>query len=292
MIMANEPNYNTLEHRMPFMMALLFEEEGEMPDAQEFYEKLLEKGYQVMPNWEAKGSQSWMFFLPEFSIEFDDGKEVPYTLMLLGFSENKEVRGNEMERSQFWRTPNGMDLLNSCPWQVFVGDFMSSTHPAPLRAKVLTDWLEIALDLFPACKGVWFESSRNVMTVETLRDNPHTGKHRIFHGAVNFRFFRVDNTEEVVIDSLGLHMLGIPDVQFHFRGLDPSLVVNLAYDIANYQLENEVLIKNNETISGFDAEGNYDERFRWKCRYETSLIEPKRRVLDVNVGEFAAGIRG
>ena len=46
--------------------------------------------------------------------------------------------------------------------------------------RILSDWLEIALDLFPTCKAVFFESSQNIMTAESLRCNPYQGTDRVF----------------------------------------------------------------------------------------------------------------
>lgn len=272
-------------------MVLLFEEKGERPSSKLFYEKLKGRGYEVNAQWESNDAKAHLFYLPEYKVDFDDAKGVPYQLMLMDFSPVEKPRGDELTRSQFWQTPNGAELLDSCRWQVFIGDLMSSTHPAKVRTQILSDWLEIALELFPDCKGVWFEGSRNVMTAESLRNNPYKGIERIFHGAVNARFFRVGDTEDMVVDTLGLHVFGVPDVQFHFHGLDPNHVVRLATDIGMYQLNNDIPIKDGETVDGLDADGSYRQDIRWKCRYEVSLIEPKREVLDISAGDFAAGNR-
>jgi hypothetical protein len=47
--------------------------------------------------------------------------------MLTDFSEVEKPHGDQLERTQFWLTPNGAELLDSCHWQVFIGDFF----PAP-----------------------------------------------------------------------------------------------------------------------------------------------------------------
>jgi hypothetical protein len=129
------------------------------------------------------------------------------------------------------------------------------------------------------------------MTAEALRNNPYEGINRIFHGAINVRYFRVGDTEDMVVDTLGLHVFGLPDVQFHFRGLNPNTVFSLAYDIAMYQFENDAPIKDDETVDGFDSKGKRQKKVRWVCQYEMSLIEPKREVLDVNTGNHAVGNR-
>ena len=287
----NSEEENVQSGRMMSMMCLLFEEKDEMPSGEIICNKLKEKNYKVNAEWEANDQSSRLFFLPEYTVDFDDAKGVNYQLMMLDYHEIKKEHGDELARTQFWQTPNGVELLDSCRWQVMIGDFMSSTHPPKVRAQILSDWLAIALDLFPNCKAVWFESSQNIMTAEALRNNPYEGINRIFHGAVNVRFFRVGDTEDMVVDSLGLYVFGLPDVQFHFHGLNPNNVVSMTYDIAMYQFENDLPIKDDETVAGFDVDGNIHENTRWKCQYEMALIEPKREVLDVNTGDFAAGNR-
>jgi hypothetical protein len=287
----NEITENIQRNRKMSMMFLLFEERGEIPSDKIIFEKLKAKGYKVNAVWNANDNSFRIFYLPEYTVDFTDAKEVPYQLSMYNYSKNEKGHGDALSRTQFWATPNGAELLDTCRWQVMIGDFMSAAHPPKVRAQILSDWLEIALELFPDCKAVWFESSQNVMTAEALRKNPYEDIKRIFHGAVNARFFRVGDTNDFFVDTLGLHVFGVPDVQFHFHRLNPNNVVRLAYDIAMYQFENDCPIKDGETVDGFDDNSNGESNPRWKCQYEISLIEPKREVLDIHTGDYAAGNR-
>ncbi|MDR0714179.1 MAG: DUF4261 domain-containing protein [Bacteroidales bacterium] len=280
--------YEPLKRRMPYRMALLFDRKGELPNKEVFYEKLRARGYEVEPD--IATAKMWSFYLPEYTVDCDGAKCEPYQLLLTDYTEVKKSYGDELSRGQFKRPDDG-EMLDSCKWQVFIGDFFSSAHPANMRAQILSDWLEIALELFPTCKCVWFEGSQNVMSAADLRNNPYEGDLRIFHGAVKVRFFRILDTEDMVVDTLGLYVFGIPDVQFHFRGLNPDHVVGLAANVGIYQFCNNVPIENDETVDGLDADGSYRQDIRWKCQYEVSLFAPQREVLDVNTGKFAAGIR-
>jgi len=291
---SNEVAENIQRDRLKYMMSmmfLLFEEKGEMPSNEEIRHKLKEKGYALNAEREANNKNGQMFFLPEYTVDFADAKGVNYQLIMSDYRKSGKKHGDELARTQFWNTPNGAELLDICRWQVMIGDFMACAHAPKVRAQILSDWLAIALELFPECKAVWFEGSQNIMTAEALRNNPYEGIKRIFYGAVNARYFRVDDTEDMVVDTLGLHVFGLPDVQFHFRGLNPNDVVSLAYDIAMYQFENDVPVKDDETIDGFDSNGKRQKDVHWKCQYEMSLIEPEREVLDVHTGDYAAGHR-
>ena len=50
-------------------------------------------------------------------------------------------------------------------------------------------------------------------------------------------------------------------------------------------------IKDGDTIDGMNDEGKMTPEVQWICRYEDSLIEPLRPVLDIDTGKYAAGDR-
>ena len=74
---------------------------------------------------------------------------------------------------------------------------MGSAYLPKIRAQILSDWLEIALEMFPGCKAVWFDGSQNNITAEAARNNPYKGFNRIFNGAVNARF--VNNRHIILV---------------------------------------------------------------------------------------------
>ena len=43
----------------------------------------------------------------------------------------------------------------------------------------------------------------------------------------------------MLVDMLGMSLLFLPDIQYHFHGLDPNLMVNHAYNIVLYLLIND-----------------------------------------------------
>jgi hypothetical protein len=107
------------------------------------------------------------------------------------------------------------------------------------------------------------------------------------NGILNVRFFTVAGDETaMVLDTLGLHVFGLPDLQCHFRDCEPGKIAGLLYATALYVFDSGDVIADGNTISGLDG----DERY--VCRREPSLIEPSRLVLDVDLGDpFAAGRR-
>ncbi len=108
------------------------------------------------------------------------------------------------------------------------------------------------------------------------------------------RFFNIPQSNEFIVDTVGLYAIGLSDVQFNFnaKGLKPSKVADLAYRLAWYVLNTDDMpIKDGDTIDGIDENGMMNPKVQWTCRYEDSLVEPLRPVLDVAAGKYAAGYR-
>ena len=264
-------------------ISLLFREKCESPSADVWLEKLEEKFGRVDVVPDAPLST---FVLTECYAKREDGTKLSAQVVTSKNSnEIKEPLGDAIVRSQFWDCPKGVELLDSCLWQVMVSDYMAAWLPILDRAYLLSDLLEIALELFPTCTAVFSHHSGKLLTAEDVRENPYSGSLRYFRFGVNARLFNVQSKDEMIVDTLGLHALGLPDMQYHFRDFDPNDVVRHAYNTAIYQFENDAPIKSGHTIDGIEPGS------RWKCQHEHSLIQPVRDVLDVATGDFAAGNR-
>lgn len=266
-----------------YMIWLLFREKCETPPAADILIKLKERFGEVDIVSGNPGMSS--FALCSHKVTYKDNKKVPSQVIITECSEVTKPHGDGIARTQFWDCPKGADLLDSCKYQIMVGDFLAAGLPARERADILSDWLEIALELFPTCTAVYADASGKLLTAESLRNNPYVGSLRFIWFGVNARFFNIQGTEDSLVDTLGLYAVGLPDVQYHYHGLDPNNVVNHAYNTAIYQFENDAPIKSGHTIEGFSPDK------RWKCQYECSLIQPSRDVLDIEMGEFASGDR-
>lgn len=94
----------------------------------------------------------------------------------------------------------------------------------------------------------------------------------------------------MLVDSVGMSTLFLPDVQYHFHGMEPNAVVNHAYDVLYYIYEHDNPIEDGNTMTGL-KNGQPDSEVRWKLQYEQALIQPVREVIDVNMLELASGNR-
>ena len=181
--------------------------------------------------------------------------------------------------SQTWDWEGAEAAVARSTASVLVTEMLVSGWSAQDRVDALSRVVLVLSRLTRPLAVSWPHSQR-VSDPETLTGDG-------FDGVVNVRFFTVAGEEPaMVLDTLGLHVFGLPDLQCHFRDRDPGEVAGLLYATALYVFEAGDVIADGNTISGPDGDG------RFVCRRETSLLEPTRLVLDVDLGDpYAAGQR-
>lgn len=106
-------------------------------------------------------------------------------------------------------------------------------------------------------------------------------------GVINVRMYTdAHDAQALAMDTLGLHVFDLPDVQCHFRDREPGEIAELLFATGVYLFEAGDVIEDGNTISGTDGEGRYP------CHREASLLDPARLVIDVDLGDpYAAGQR-
>ena len=150
--------------------------------------------------------------------------------------------------------------------------------------------LGVEVAAYPTCEAFYFQNCGKLLLAEDVRSHQIEGSDRFIRFGVNVRFFNIEGTEDMLIDTVGMSTLFLPDLQYHFHDMDPNWVVNHAYNVASYILANDNPIQDGETVDGVEN-GQMSREFQWKCQYEDALIQPPRGVLDINMGDYASGKR-
>lgn len=274
-----------------FMVKLLMKEQCDMPSTQRIKEVLSQRLGRI-EGFEESSKEKGFYsgFALDYPAKFSD-REVPVQLSILGCDPFDADKIDEMQRSQMWDCQADRDrILTECKYAVLANDMLGGGLNTQVRANMLMDYLEALLKLFPSCEAVYFINSGKLILADTIRNGEVRGLDRYIKYYVNVRFFNINGTNDHVIDTIGLSLLFIEDLQYHFHDMDPNWVVNHAYNMASYILNNDRPIKDGDTIDGI-ADGRLVQDIQWKCHFEGSLIGPQRSVLDVCMGEYAAGQR-
>lgn len=234
-----------------FMVQLLMKEKCAAPSVEQMIEILSKHLGKV----EAFGDQNkekgyFSFAAWDYQSEFSDAK-VPVQLSIMGCEAFQADRIDEMKRSQMWNCQEDRDrILSECKYAVTCVDMLGGGLKAQIRANMLMDYLEALLKLYPTCEAVYSLNSGKLILADTIRSGEVKGLDRFIQYCVNARFFNINGTNDHVVDTLGLSLLYIEDLQYHFHDMDPNWVVGHAYSMASYILSNDCPIKNGDTIDG------------------------------------------
>ena len=275
-----------------FSMHLLFEEKCDMPEKEKIIEVLHRHLGDVECFSYAQDGISG-FAAKDYNCEIG-GKTVCPVLNLCcctDFAPQEKL--DIMITSQMWDCTDEQkkEIPEKCRYQVFVTDMFGSAVHYKQRAEMLMNYLDALVELYPGCKAVFFPTAGKIYPADRIRANDVPKKQRFLTYAVNRRFFNITGTEDdMIVDSLGMSILGLPDLQYHFHGFDVNEIICHAMNMLIYIFDNDNPIDNGDTIDSISG-GVLTRDVMWKCQYEDSLIQPVRTVIDVNTGKYAAGNR-
>lgn len=272
-----------------FIIHLLMEEPCDMPD-KDFMVSVLNKHLGDVDCFSCDDTSAG-FMAKRYNVHYEEeNKNMPPMLMLTKACEIEKPVMNEMDISQTWNCPEAEEILASCKYQVFANDMMAAGLHYLERAEMLTDYVDALLEIYPTCKAVVFETSKKMYTRDELVNCNVAKEDKFIYYAVNVRFFNIQGTDDMIVDTVGMGTLFMPDLQYHFHGMDPNWVVNHAYNVLSYMFARENPIKSGDHIDGV-KDGRMCRDVQWNVRYEGALIQPLREVIDFNMNEFASGTR-
>lgn len=280
-----------------FMVQLLMKERCETPSLERMTEVMerhigkVEVGQPLKQTADAMKNIT-LFAAMDHIAKFSNG-EAPVQVSVMPCDTFHPETIDEMRRNQMWDCLQDRDrILSECKYCVFANDILTGALDPLERANLDMDYLEALLELFPTCEAVYSLNTGKLVLADVIRSKTVSGLDRFIRYIVNARFFNIDGTDDNhIVDTLGMSLLYMEDLQYHFHSMDPNWVVGHAYNIASYILENRRPIKDGDTVDGVAEGGRFDQGIQWKCRFEDAIVKPDRPVLDVHMGRYAAGGR-
>ena len=268
---------------MVFLVHLLFKEEVVIPSEEECL-SVMEK--HIGPS-DCKHNGKMAGFHPK---KYDHARydSHPY-LMISPCTAMDDFKIDEFTKAQIRDCNNKEEILENAKNHIIAADSFTSDMNYKKRAEMLMEYVEGLVELFPECIGVLFQPSGKMFSRDQIANNSISKEDKFVYFVVNARCFYI-NEDEAVIDTMGLGILGLPDIQYHFGGIDPAEIAYHAYIIASFIYNNNNPVNENDSVDGI-KNGEFDPDTEWKCRYEESLIQPVRTVIDINTGEYARGVR-
>jgi len=228
-----------------------------------------------------------LFAFPEYSVEYDEGI-VPVQIALFP-SEDEPIDhalyAESVQQTFDWNGVN--DVVSKCRHRALVTDLMATRLDRQSRLELMQK-VVLALLTVVDCEAIHWRPSKKMVNPQAYLHNQTLADPNPFFGALNVRLFNIPDTNppEFVMDTMGLAILSLPDIQCHFRELAPPAIANLLFSLGYYLLENGDVVNDGETVQGLTLDD------RWECNHEIGLVAPEREVLDINPGApYAAGER-
>ncbi len=218
----------------------------------------------------------FLYFFPDYTVTYGD-KSAPVQCIIF-VPEKQQVRPEKFEQAlqQSWHWPQAKEIVPKCKYAFIVTDFLSQGLDYKRRAEYFQKFVT-ALIKATKPQAVHFDGSNKLVNpfayaLAVTEEEPDT-----LHGMMNVRFFNIANggEGEMFMDTLGLHVLGLPDFQVRFTDLDPGRVSGLLTAYGNYIYEQGVVIEAGNTIQGLEADDV------WTCYFAHALVEPQRVVIDL-----------
>jgi hypothetical protein len=176
---------------------------------------------------------------------------------------------------QTWNWPAAGSALPQAKYSVTLTDMLARPLDPRRRWELVRGALAALLAVAPPVAVHWTPAQKLVDPLSDL-DDPLL--------PVNARLFRVEGRThgECVMDTVGLHLFGLTDLQCHFVGLDPGDVAAYLLDISAFLLENGPVIEDGQKVAGVGR----DEQ--WTCVREEALVGPPRPVLGIRPSSWYA----
>ena len=182
--------------------------------------------------------------------------------------------------TQTWDWKGLEEVISKCKSVVSGTDMLAGALNRGVRLHLVHGFIRAFLDVAPVAAIHWLPSQRMV-DPQFYREGIQQG-HLLITSALNVRMFKVEESDQIVMDTMGLRAFSLPDLQCHFRNADPMRVGLFLYECGDFIFQKGDLIKTGDTIAGFD------ESQKFAVRRETSMVLPSRLVLDIEPGEYAA----
>ncbi len=191
--------------------------------------------------------------------------------------ENVLDYASSFRQSWSWRTAK--DLVQTCSHIVKVSDEYNEKVNYRDRVLAMRNVVRAFVEC-TACNAVHFRMTQQFVKPESyLASFSEPAPDRLF-GFINVRFFKIHDSDDMLMDTIGLNSVGLEDLQCSFKKYNPKDISNVLYNTAYYLFDNGNVIIDDDTVQGVKRTD------KWTCRRTRSLVVPKRTVIDITPGFF------
>ena len=275
------------EENLLFVMDILLKERCNMPSFEKINEVINKYFGEV--KYVQNDLNGISFLVLKYQKNENGKNPICPILCLSNYISNDDFVIDDFTKSQMFDCPRNEEILSNCKYRITANDMMTFGLSYKERTEMLMDYMEVLKELFPQLEALYFRYTGKLIGKENLFKNVPKEEKFIYY-VLKIRYFNVEDSDDIVIDTLGMGILEMPDLQCHFHDLDENLIMDYLYNIAMDLYCKGNQLENNDFICGL-LNDELTDKVKWSCHYENSLVKPSRIVIDIDTGKYAAGKR-
>lgn len=274
-----EEEIEQLENPTELLMVKLFFESEPIFNDEKIEQELKKRFKQIeLTENTDKPTNSRHYLFKDYQVKFAEGN-IPAQATIFIPDENK-IDYSELNASfgQSWSWSQAEETVKKCSYELLLTDLMSRNLDYRERIEYFQKFVASIISAMEP-SAVWIRNSEMVLKPTDFLEKSSQNNYQNVNVFMNVRLFNVQKTEsEMIMDTLGLNSLGLPDFEFRFANYDTQQIAGLLFNYGHYIFENGVVIEHGNTIEGIE------ENSKWKCYFNHSQLEPKRIVIEINNG--------
>lgn len=216
------------------------------------------------------------FFFPEFKCEIS-GTIIPgQCAIIVPEDDNSSIKIPEEAFQQNWHWKNANESAKVCKYSIWVSDLLTRTLDYKQRVDLFIKFL-LAVTKATKPQVIYSYSAKKLIEPVQFVKRWDGGSEEILTGLVNVRLFRITDNEtaDILMDTVGLSYLGLPDFQLLLKSVNEKKIAQLLWNYAYYIFERGDIIENGQTLEGIETNS------KWKCERQMALLQPERVVISV-----------
>jgi hypothetical protein len=215
-----------------------------------------------------------LFSFPEVQFELIDAIIPAQCLVSILDQKYPEIQVPDVAFQQNWHWQEANDTAKSCKYELLVTDLMTRTLEYKQRLNLFMNFL-VAVTKATNPDIIYSVFGQKLIKPIDLTNNWDQEEKQVLYGICNVRLYNLIDENELLMDTIGLNSIGLPDFQIKFKGYEANEVANLLWNYAYYIYEQGDVIENGNTLEGI-VSGS-----KWKCERQVSILDHERIVINV-----------
>lgn len=212
------------------------------------------------------------FFFPDYTTGFSTGRVAAQGLVMVSEARiNPDRFTTAFQQSWHWNDAEA--VMENCKYEVNLIDLMSKGLPHQARLDFFQRFL-CAVIKATEPSAVYFRNSEKLIEPCDMLQACDDEQPAFLHGAMSVRLFTVGNGE-MLMDTLGLHAYGLPDIECRFSNYEPGAIARVLTELAYIVFETGNAIGENTTVQGIGANPI------WKTQLADAKTTPARLVMSI-----------